>query len=96
MEEIKLVPDERARQAFVIEEDGERKAEMVFRETDGVLRVYHTEVDSDLEGKGVAKMLLLRMVEYARGKNMKIEPLCSYVHAQFERHPDEYKDVWKK
>ena len=58
------------------------------------LTVYHTEVVPEAEGKGLAKKLLDAMVSYAREHKMKVIPLCPYVHAQFKRHPDEYKDVY--
>lgn len=60
------------------------------------LTVYHTEVNQEYEGKGFAKILLERLVSYARENNLKIVPLCPYVHAQFKRHPEEYNDVWMK
>lgn len=60
------------------------------------LTVYHTEVDPEHEGKGFAKILLEKLVSYARENNLKIVPLCPYVFAQFKRHPEEYNDVWLK
>ena len=60
------------------------------------LTVYHTEVDPQFEGKGFAKILLERLVSYARENDLKILPLCPFVHAQFKRHPEEYNDVWLK
>lgn len=62
----------------------------------GNLIVYHTEVDPAYEGKGFARLLLDKLVAYARENNLKIKPLCPYVHAQFKRRPDEYSDVWLK
>lgn len=60
------------------------------------LTVYHTEVNSEYEGKGFAKILLEKLVSYAREKELMIVPLCPYVHAQFKRHPEEYNDVWMR
>ncbi|WP_100074883.1 GNAT family N-acetyltransferase [Chryseobacterium camelliae] len=60
------------------------------------LTVYHTEVSEEYEGRGFAKILLEKLVSYARENNLKIVPLCPYVHAQFKRHPEEYNDVWLK
>lgn len=60
------------------------------------LTVYHTEVNPEYEGKGFAKILLERLVSYARENDLKIVPLCPYVFAQFKRHPEEYNDVWLK
>lgn len=60
------------------------------------LTVYHTEVNPEQEGKGFAKILLERLVSYARENDLKIVPLCPYVFAQFKRHPEEYNDVWLK
>lgn len=60
------------------------------------LTVYHTEVNPEHEGKGFAKILLEKLVSYARENNLKIVPLCPFVHAQFKRHPELYNDVWMK
>lgn len=60
------------------------------------LTVYHTEVNEEYSGKGFAKILLDKLVSYARENDLKIVPLCPYVHAQFKRNPEEYKDVWLK
>jgi uncharacterized protein len=56
--------------------------------------VYHTEVSALAEGKGFAKQLLDAMVAYAREHKLHVEPLCQYVRLQFERKPDEYRDLW--
>ncbi|MBK1897271.1 GNAT family N-acetyltransferase [Chryseobacterium paridis] len=60
------------------------------------LTVYHTEVDPEYQGEGFAKILLDRLVSYARENDLKIVPLCPYVFAQFKHHPEEYNDVWFK
>ncbi|SDI60155.1 hypothetical protein SAMN05421846_11089 [Chryseobacterium taeanense] len=60
------------------------------------LTVYHTEVSEEHAGKGFAKILLDKLVSYARENDLKIVPLCPYVHAQFKRNPEQYNDVWLK
>lgn len=60
------------------------------------LTVYHTEVNEEYAGKGFAKILLEKLVSYARENDLKIVPLCPYVHAQFKRNSEEYNDVWLK
>lgn len=62
----------------------------------GKLTVYHTEVDDEYAGNGFAKLLLNQLVSYARENDLKIVPLCPYVHAQFKRNPEEYSGVWFK
>lgn len=96
MNEIELKINEAGRGAFVIENAGERVAEMEILVKDSVLTIFHTEVDDSLRGKGVATALLSKMVGYARGHHLKVVPLCPYVLAQFKRHPEQYADVWKK
>jgi uncharacterized protein len=70
--------------------------EMVVSITGSNLTVFHTEVSTKAEGKGYAKKLLNEMADYARKNNLKVIPLCPYVHAQFKRHPLEYADIWNK
>lgn len=96
MNEIKLDLNDAGRGAFVIEHEGKLLAEMKIGIQDGNLTVYHTEVSEALKGQGIGSKLLAEMVSHARQNNLKVIPLCPYVHAQFKRHPDEYADIWNK
>jgi uncharacterized protein len=82
--------------AFQITDGGEQMGEMAVSIAEGVLTAHHTEVREEAEGKGYGKKLLAAMTDYARRNNLKVIPLCSYVHLQFRRHPDEYADIWIK
>jgi predicted GNAT family acetyltransferase len=96
MSEVKLKLDNRRRGAFYVENDGKQVGEMVIGISETALTVYHTEVDPEMEGKGLARQMLDAMVSYAREQHLQVVPLCEYVHLQFRRHPDEFADVWKK
>lgn len=96
MSEIKLQVNAHGNGAFYFLEGEERLGEMVIGIRGKHLTVYHTEVSTEAEGKGVAKQLLNAMVEHARQNGLKVIPLCPYVHLQFRRHPDDYADVWEK
>jgi uncharacterized protein len=94
-EAVQLKLDDQGHGAFSISEGSQQLGEMVVREKDHQLTVYHTEVIAEAEGKGLAKKMLGAMVDYARSNQLQVVPLCSYVHAQFKRHPDAYTDIWK-
>jgi predicted GNAT family acetyltransferase len=96
MDDIKLNLNEKGHGAFYIMDGAEQMGEMVVGISGNNLTVYHTEVSTKAEGQGLAKKLLSAMVEYARSKELKVIPLCPYVHLQFKRHSDEYKDIWNK
>ena len=96
MSEVKFKLDDRKRGAFYLEEGKEQIGEMVIGISDTTLTVYHTEVNPDMEGKGLAKEMFNAMVAYSRENKLQVLPLCEYVHLQFRRHPDDYADVWKK
>ena len=96
MDEVKLKLNEKGHGAFYIMDGVVQLGEMVISIAGKTLTVYHTEVVAAVEGKGFAKKMLHAMVAYARNNGMKVISLCSYVHAQFKRHPDEYADVWNK
>ena len=81
---------------FHIEEGTDRVAEMEVEVLGKEMSVFHTEVAPVLEGRGIAKQLLETMVAYAREHDLKVKPLCSFVHAQFKRHPEQYADIWQK
>ncbi len=95
MPEIKLETIEE-QQAFNIYDERGKMGEMVIGTDDAALTVYHTEVFPEAEGMGYAKLLLEKMVAYAREHHLKVIPLCPYVHLQFRRHPDMYADLWRE
>jgi len=96
MSDIQLKLNEQQRGAFFIDAGGERLAEMAVAVTGGNLVVYHTEVSEKLKGQGIGSRLLTEMVDYARKNNLKVVPLCPFVHAQFKRHAEDYADIWNK
>ena len=48
----------------------------------------HTIVPPEIGGRGVAGKLVDALIADAREQGFKIDPVCSYVAAQFKRHPD--------
>nr|WP_314257492.1 GNAT family N-acetyltransferase [uncultured Devosia sp.] len=65
------------------------EAEMTYRKAeDGTITVDHTGVPPEYEGRGIAAKLVNKAVADAREQGFKIMPVCSYVVAQFRRHPE--------
>ena len=95
MEEITLQLSEKNHGAFFVKEGEEQLGEMVLSISDKNLTVYHTEVSPKAEGKGLAKKMLESMVDYARKNNLQVIPLCPFVRVQFERHPQQFADLWQ-
>jgi uncharacterized protein len=82
--------------SLYVEENGKRLAEMVYTWAgEKTFIVEHTEVDPSLEGKGVGKQLVHRIVEFAREKNLKLIPLCPFTKAVIDRTPA-YQDVLRR
>lgn len=48
----------------------------------------HTLVPPEIGGRGVAAALVEALVADAQAEGFTIEPQCSYVDAQFRRHPE--------
>ena len=53
----------------------------------------HTGVDDSLRGTGVGKALVERLVADAQSEGFTVVPLCPFVRAQAQRHP-EWSDVF--
>ena len=78
--------------AFRNEDNGTVIGEITWTQLADVMIVEHTFVKEDMRHQGLAKKLVDRAAQYAREKNYKIEPVCSYVVAVFDRS-DEYEDI---
>lgn len=96
MNEILLKLDDAQKGAFIIEENDEIAGKMKVRLKGSDLVVYSTKVAEQMRGKNIGKQLLETMVQYARLNEFKVIPICPFVKKQFERHPEEYEDLWKK
>lgn len=85
--------EEGQRGKFYVEIDGEELAEMTYA-WQGKDRFFidHTEVSEVLAGKRIGKQLVMKAVEMAREKNVKIVPLCSFAKKVLHSS-DEFLDV---
>lgn len=48
----------------------------------------HTVVPSEISGRGIAALLVQRLVEDANQLGFTVVPRCSYVAAKFDENPD--------
>jgi predicted GNAT family acetyltransferase len=96
MEEVQLKLSGNGRGYFFLTEDEEQLGEMEISISQNELTIFHTEVISKAEGKGIAKRLFNKMVEYSRKNNLKVTAICPFAFAQFRRHPEEYADIINK
>ncbi len=96
MAELEMNLNENQKGTLDLFVEGKRIGFMEVIVKEGTLTVFHTEVEPEGRGKGYAKNLFDKLISYARENNLTIIPLCPYVHGQFEKEPDMFKDVWKK
>lgn len=57
------------------------------------LVIDHTLVDPSLRGQGIADQLMQAAAQYARKKQRKIVPVCSYARRKMEKE-EQYQDLW--
>lgn len=88
--EIEIQHEERAGGgAFFVEDGGRRLAELTYtRSGPGAVALVHTQVSAALQGRGVARKLVDRAVQWARETGSKLVPVCSYAKTVFDRNPD--------
>ncbi len=92
--QINLEETETRGRAFV-EKEGKTIAEMVYSKAgkDQII-IEHTDVDDQLRGQGAGKQLLMKIVEMAREKNLKVIPLCPFANNVFKKD-ESISDVLK-
>jgi predicted GNAT family acetyltransferase len=60
-----------------------------------LLIIDHTEVPTQLEGKGIGKMMVEKMLNYIEEQGWKIIPLCPFTSSYIKRHPEWERVVHK-
>jgi predicted GNAT family acetyltransferase len=86
LEVIREDGDTRGR--YVIELPDGLEAELTYGRSDGRIVADHTFVPPSFRGRGIAERLVEALIADARASGETILPLCSYVAAQFRRHPE--------
>lgn len=84
--------DEKAGEYHAQVAGSEHIGRLTWVERHGARVVEHTLVPPAIGGRGVAARLVEALVADAREQQFKVKPVCSYVVAKFEEHP-EWSDV---
>lgn len=64
------------------------EAELTWRARGDARIAEHTFTPPEARGKGIAQALVEALIADAQAQGFKIVPSCSYVAAQFRRHPE--------
>ena len=87
--EHKLI-DNQERKQFEFRIDGKVARIEYIRALDKIY-LTHTEVPSQLEGKGIASQLVLESLEKIKEEGLTLVPMCPFVAMYIKRHPE-----WKE
>ena len=80
---------EGSRGEFYIEDNGSHIAELTYVMSDeSTMVASHTGTHPKMRGQGIAMKLVEAAVKYAREKDLKISPMCSYVAWAFNERKD--------
>lgn len=74
--------------------NGDQIGECEYSVSENVWMITHTGVRSEYGGRGIAKKLVLKVIESARTNNAKIVPICSFAE-KLMSGKEEFKDVLK-
>ena len=91
MENIKIIFDEEKHSSFVLDND-KVVGECEYISKDNKWYIVHTGVREEYKGRGLARLLVDKVVLEARNRNIKIVPICSYASHVMVGNK-EYQDV---
>ncbi len=78
--------------SYVIRADGVQVGLSLYRRRGDRVVFTHTEVDPAFEGHGVGSALARAALDDVRARGLRAVPLCPFVRAWIDRHPD-YEDL---
>ena len=70
---------------------GDYTALIQYKKSHNRIKLIHTEVSPELEGKGAATAIIEKTLDYIEKNNFKLIPVCPLVFAYIKRHPE-----WKR
>lgn len=88
-EQYKALPlvNNKELQRFELEVDG-ITAFIEYKESKNQMILLHTEVPTELEGKGVGTAIVEKALEYIENNQQSLVPLCPFVVSYLKRHPE--------
>ncbi len=88
--DVRVNPDERR---YEVWSDGELAGIAEFRLAPGRIIFFHTEVEPQFRGKGLAQVLIRYALDDVRADGTRaVVPRCVMVRGWIDRHPD-YQDL---
>jgi predicted GNAT family acetyltransferase len=75
-------------QRYQILRDGHPVGEARYQERPGTIVLTHTGVTPAARGEGVGSRLVAGVLEDIRARGLRVVPLCPFVAAYIERHPE--------
>ena len=86
--------DNKAQHRFELDVEG-HVAKSFYGIENGVITFIHTEVPSELGGKGIGSRLIKGALDQVRASGLKVIAECPFVKAYIENHP-EYADLLQR
>ncbi len=86
------VADQPDAERYELIAEGERIGFATYRLQPGVIAFLHAEVNPAHEREGWGSRLVAGALDDARTRGLKVRPVCPFVAAYLERHP-EYRDL---
>ncbi len=83
------ITDTADRQRYEAQEGDELAGFLEYVLKRGRLALVHTETVAGHEGRGVASQLVRFALDDARRRELRVIPICPYVKAYLERHPEQ-------
>jgi len=77
---------------FYIKLPNNTKAYLLFNIKENVMEILETYTPPEYRGRGIASKILKHALEFAKEKNLKVRPICSYSIHFFIKHP-EYREL---
>jgi uncharacterized protein len=88
-----VVSDRPEAARYEIAVNGRRVGFVTYRTSPGEITFLHAEVDPEQERRGYGSRLVRDALDDARAKGLTVHPICPFVVAYIEEHPDEYGDL---
>jgi hypothetical protein len=83
-----IVDDHPEAERYELSAEGERIGFVTYRLSDGVLSLLHAEVNPAHEREGWGSRMVTGTLDDVRARGLKVRPVCPFVVAFIERHPE--------